>query len=50
MNDDFTKFLSADHIDNLADFFEEQQDTMAETDMDDWSGVDAMIEYSDFTQ
>jgi len=50
MNDDFGKFFAADEIDNLADFFEEQTDIMTETDMDDWSGVDAMIEYSEFTQ
>ena len=50
MNDDFGKFFAADEIDNLADFFEEQTDIMTETDMDDWSGVDAMIDYSEFTQ
>jgi hypothetical protein len=50
MNNDFDKFFAADEIDNLADFFEEQQDIMTESNMDDWDGVDSMIEYSEFTQ
>ncbi len=49
MNNDFGDF-AADEIDNLADFFEEQQDIMTESELDDWSGVDTMIEYSKFTQ
>lgn len=45
MNEEFFKFIAEDEIDNLADFFEEQQDIM----MDDLNVDLSDYDFGEFT-
>lgn len=38
---EFTKDIAADYLDMAADFFEEQQEAMRESDQQDWEFIDS---------
>lgn len=38
---EFTNNLAADYMDMAADFFEEQQEAIRESDMEDWEFIDS---------
>ncbi len=41
---EFTDNLAADYMDMAADFFEEQQESIRESDMQDWEFIDSTFD------